>query len=120
LRQNPPDAAANHGQQRLTTLQLLLDALHAELMSVQVLAPAMRIEPLVTNSEPFCSKPEDETVVRALLLMVVIDLAADENAQEIFETLSARGVQLSTARWRLRREYRPHTYKVRLPGKERL
>jgi hypothetical protein len=47
------------GQQRLTTLQLLLDALHAELLSVQALQPAMRIEPLVTNAEPFCSKPED-------------------------------------------------------------
>src|SRR5262245_50603800 len=30
-----------------------------------------------------------ETVVRDLLQMVVIDLAADENAQEIFETLNA-------------------------------
>jgi hypothetical protein len=47
------------GQQRLATLQLLLDALHAELLSVQALQPAMRIEPLVTNAEPFCSKPED-------------------------------------------------------------
>ena len=47
------------GQQRLTTLQLLLDALHAELLSVKALQPAMRIEPLVTNAEPFCSKPED-------------------------------------------------------------
>jgi hypothetical protein len=151
------------GQQRLTTLQLLLDALHAELLSVQALQPAMRIEPLVTNAEPFCSKPEDcfkvwptnrdrpafnaimgakppvdystlghrgermveahrffseqarewlsldgpeatqrraaaiETVVRELLQMVVIDLAADENAQEIFETLNARGAQLTAA-----------------------
>src|SRR5438105_4897261 len=47
------------GQQRLTTLQLLLDALHAELLSVGATPPAMRIEPLVTNAEPFCSKPED-------------------------------------------------------------
>ena len=47
------------GQQRLTTLQLLLDALHAELLGVDALPPAMRIEPLVTNSEHFCSKPED-------------------------------------------------------------
>src|SRR4051812_25824261 len=138
------------GQQRLTTLQLLLDALHTELMSIQALPPAMRINPLITNAEPFCSKPEDrfkvwptnrdrpafnavmgatppvdydavgykgermveahrffaeqardwlmvegpdavqrragavETVVRELLQMVVIDLSADENAQEIF------------------------------------
>src|ERR671914_1436 len=47
------------GQQRLTTLQLLLDALHAELLFVGALAPAARLEPLVTNAEPFCSKPED-------------------------------------------------------------
>ena len=47
------------GQQRLTTLQLLLDALHAELLAVEATAPAMRIEPLVTNAEPFCAKPED-------------------------------------------------------------
>src|SRR5437667_1673897 len=47
------------GQQRLTTLQLLLDALHAEVLSVKALPPAMRIEPLVTNAEPFCSKPTD-------------------------------------------------------------
>ena len=47
------------GQQRLTTLQLLLDALHAELRSVQATAPAARIEPLVRNAAPFCSKPED-------------------------------------------------------------
>src|SRR4051794_20913485 len=47
------------GQQRLTTLQLLLDALHGELMAVQALQPAMRIEPLVLNADPFCSKPED-------------------------------------------------------------
>src|SRR5256885_3022186 len=47
------------GQQRLTTLQLLLHALGAELLSVQAMAPAMRIEPLVINGEHFCSKPED-------------------------------------------------------------
>jgi Protein of unknown function DUF262 len=47
------------GQQRLTTLQLLLDALSAELLSIEALAPAKRIEPLVTNSEHFCSRPED-------------------------------------------------------------
>jgi hypothetical protein len=35
--------------------------------------------------------------VRELLQMVVIDLAADENAQEIFETLNARGAQLTAA-----------------------
>ena len=38
-----------------------------------------------------------ETVVRDFLQMVVIDLTADENAQEIFETLNARGAQLTAA-----------------------
>jgi hypothetical protein len=151
------------GQQRLTTLQLLIDALHAELMAVGAQASAMRLEPLVRNAEAFCGKPEDrfkvwptnrdrpafnavmgadppvdytsvgfakeriveahrffgeqvrnwltiesgnaiqsraaalDTVVRDLLQMVVIDLAADENAQEIFETLNARGAQLTAA-----------------------
>lgn len=151
------------GQQRLTTLQLLMDALHAELMRAGATQPAMRLGALVTNAEPFCSKPEDrfkvwptnrdrpafnavmgaappvdyeavghsgermvlahrffseqardwlngdgpeavgarsgvlEEVVRELLQMVVIDLGADENAQEIFETLNARGSQLTAA-----------------------
>lgn len=149
------------GQQRLTTLQLLLDALHGELLAVGAEAPARRLEPLVTNADPFCSSDEDkfkvsptnrdrapfnevmgamppvdydqltfrgermvdahrffslkarewlaeggagatldrakaiETVGRELLQMVVIDLGADENAQEIFETLNARGAQLT-------------------------
>ncbi|MCS6297536.1 MAG: DUF262 domain-containing protein [Nitrospira sp.] len=150
------------GQQRLTTLQLLLDALHAELLSVEAVSAALRIEPLVMNAEPFCSRPEDrfkvwptnrdrpafnavmgakppvdyavvgyrgermveahryfseqarewlvlgeeavgaraaaiETTVRELLQVVVIDLTLDENAQEIFETLNARGAQLTAA-----------------------
>src|SRR6185369_16126325 len=38
-----------------------------------------------------------ERSARDLLQMVVIDLAADENAQEIFETLNARGAQLTAA-----------------------
>ena len=38
-----------------------------------------------------------ERTVRELLQMVVIDLTADENAQEIFETLNARGAQLTAA-----------------------
>lgn len=151
------------GQQRLTTLQLLLDALHAELMRLDAQTPALRIEPLVRNAAPFCMKPEDrfkvwptnrdraafndvmgaeppidydalghrgermveahrffskqarewleqgsaeviakrgaaiETVARELLQLVVIDLTVDENAQEIFETLNARGAQLTAA-----------------------
>ena len=47
------------GQQRLTTLQLLLDALAAELAAVNAGSSAARIEPLVVNAEPFCTKPED-------------------------------------------------------------
>ncbi len=151
------------GQQRLTTLQLLLDALHAELDAVGATQQAMRVEALVTNAEPFWDRPEDrhkvwptnrdraafnevmaaptpvaynqlhnksarlvaahryfaqsarawlqtngpqdaveraaalERTVRELLQIVVIDLTADENAQEIFETLNARGAQLTAA-----------------------
>jgi hypothetical protein len=38
-----------------------------------------------------------ERTVRELIQIVVIDLTADENAQEIFETLNARGAQLTAA-----------------------
>src|SRR5262249_23163508 len=135
------------GQQRLTTLQIFLDALHAELIQGAA-ASAARLEPLITNSHAFCARPDDrfqvwptnrdraafnavmaapppvdhdatgyggermveahrffterirdwlagkgveeigtravsiETVARDLLQMVVIDLAADEDAQE--------------------------------------
>jgi len=152
------------GQQRLTTLQVLLDALHAELLGVEAIQPAKRLEALVTNDAAFCEHPEDrhkvwptnrdrpafhavmaasppiaydqlpqrgerlvqahryfaeaarewlraggspedalqranalEKAVRELLQLVVIDLAPDENAQEIFETLNARGSQLTAA-----------------------
>ena len=151
------------GQQRLTTLQLLFDSLHAQLVAAEAHAPAMRLETLVLNAAPFCQHPEDrfkvwptnrdrdafnavmaatlpidydavgfenermvqahryfgdrakewlladgpesilvrasaiETVARDLLQVVVIDLGADENAQEIFETLNARGAQLTAA-----------------------
>jgi len=151
------------GQQRLTTLQLLLDALQGELQFVGASQPAKRLEALVTNPDAFCEKEEDrfkiwptnrdrpafnavmsaatpidyealadgsskmvsahkffaeqarewlalngdedvplraeklEHVVRELLQIVVIDLTADENAQEIFETLNARGAQLTAA-----------------------
>jgi len=130
---------------------------------VQATQPALRIEPLVRNPDPFCSNPEDqfkvwptnrdrsafnavmsakppvdydaighrgermieahrffsakarewlsknganavparaaaiEAAVRDRLQMVIIDLAVDENAQEIFETLNARGAPLSAA-----------------------
>lgn len=151
------------GQQRLTTLQILLDAMHAEFDRVGAVKPAKRLERLIRNDEEFCSIPSDEYKVwptnrdrpafcevmsaptpvdyqrlehkkqrlpmahqyfadqtrewladgpaesitaraealehtaRSLLQVVVIDLAADENAQEIFETLNARGAQLSAA-----------------------
>jgi hypothetical protein len=42
------------GQQRLTTLQLLLDALHAELLAVDAVQPAMRLEALVLVLAPLC------------------------------------------------------------------
>jgi uncharacterized protein with ParB-like and HNH nuclease domain len=48
-----------NGQQRLTTLQLFLHALRAELTLIEASPSAMRIEPLVTNAAAFCSKPED-------------------------------------------------------------
>ncbi|QHC68924.1 DUF262 domain-containing protein (plasmid) [Rathayibacter sp. VKM Ac-2759] len=147
------------GQQRLTTLQLLLDALHAEL-TIRDWAPiAGQVVDLVENSEAFRSTPEDQfklwptnrdrasfsavmratppvvhhgfeqsrlvqghqyftdaiatwldaaenpqraarTLVAAIttkLQLVVIQLQADEDAQEIFETLNARGTPLSAA-----------------------
>lgn len=151
------------GQQRLTTLQILLDALHSELVAVDAGQAAKRIETLVTNAEAFWERPEDrfkvwptnrdrpafnevmsaptpvayaalahrssrlveahqyfaerarewlqvggtdqvqvragavERSVRELIQIVVIDLTADENAQEIFETLNARGAVLTAA-----------------------
>jgi hypothetical protein len=147
------------GQQRLTTLQLLLDALRVELVAVDARQSALRIETLVANPEPYWKSAEDrfkvwptnrdrpgfnnvmqgrheagessgkripeahlyfrekarhwlesqepsalptaaaaiETVARELLQMVVIDLGVDENAQEIFETLNARGTPLTAA-----------------------
>ncbi len=150
------------GQQRLTTLQLMLSALRSELVALNAIHPAQRIEPLVENAAPFRSNPDDrfkvwptnrdrrafrtamggdpasaddkqstsnqriaqahqffsnearewltsdgfdpiiraeaiERVVRDYLQMVVIDLGVDENAQEIFETLNARGAQLTAA-----------------------
>src|SRR5438309_6547176 len=47
------------GQQRLTTLQLLLDALHAELRAVNAELPAERIEQLIANPRAYCARPED-------------------------------------------------------------
>jgi len=151
------------GQQRLTTLQLLLDALHSEIEMVGAAMPAARLEPLIANAEAFRRHREDrfkvwptnrdrpafnevmeaptpvqypnlehrasrivkahqyfsqqcrawlnaegpdkvagraeaiERSARELLQIVVIDLTASENAQEIFETLNARGAVLTAA-----------------------
>ena len=151
------------GQQRLTTLQVMLDSLHAELEVIGASQPARRIETLVTNSDAYWTQPEDrfkiwptnrdraafnevmaatapvdysklkyrdekivqahqffsqqardwlqidgaeavearalalEQSVRELLQIVVIELTSEENAQEIFETLNARGSQLTAA-----------------------
>src|SRR5688572_7493358 len=151
------------GQQRLTTLQLLLDALHSEITLVGATMPAARLEPLIANAQAFCRHKEDrfkvwptnrdraafnevmaapspveyqklhhrasrmgkahqffaqqcrewlkadglekvnaraeaiERSARELLQIVVIDLTATENAQEIFETLNARGAVLTAA-----------------------
>jgi hypothetical protein len=151
------------GQQRLTTIQLMFDAIHAQLESVGAKRPASRMRKLIENDEDSCNKPEDKFKVwptnkdrpafnevlaadfpvqyenlkhskskmalahqffsesarewlledgednaisraevldrccRDLLQFVVIDLAVNENAQEIFETLNARGAVLTAA-----------------------
>jgi len=151
------------GQQRLTTLQILFDSIHGELVMNNADAAGARLEPLIENAKPFRKNPEDrfkvwptnkdrpafnevmaaeypidysqlensasrlvqahkffskkakewllekgeefiqirstalEKSARDLLQVVVIDLAANENAQEIFETLNARGAVLTAA-----------------------
>ncbi len=151
------------GQQRLTTLQLMLDAIRTEVASVGAAMPAARLEPLIANGEAFRRQREDrfkvwptnrdrdtfnevmeapspvdyqklktrstriakahqffslecrawlhadgpekvqiraeaiERSARELLQVVVVDLTASENAQEIFETLNARGAVLTAA-----------------------
>lgn len=151
------------GQQRLTTLQILLDSLHAEINSVGESDASKRLELLIRNPKEYCDHSEDqfkvwptnkdrqafnevmamdssaahqslknkdsklalahqffseqfrqwlneggveeiparvkamERTTRELLQIVVIDLTASENAQEIFETLNARGSQLTAA-----------------------
>lgn len=150
------------GQQRLTTLQLMFDAIHAQLATRGFDALAEQVLALVENPAAFRKAPEDafkvwptnrdreafnevmsaplpvgysslanstskmaeahkyfstqvnawldevdgESVGRASalvdaisrnLLIVVIDLLLDEDAQEIFETLNARGTPLTAA-----------------------
>lgn len=151
------------GQQRLTTLQLLLDAVHSEIAVVGASMSAARLDPLIANADAYRRQKEDrfkvwptnrdrpafnevmeaptpvdyqnlkhrasrmvkahhyfaqqcrswlnaegpdkvvaraeaiERSARELLQIVVIDLTATENAQEIFETLNARGSALTAA-----------------------
>ena len=153
------------GQQRLTTLQIMFDAIHGELVAAGAESQAAKIEPLVENGKPFwkdqnhedrfkvwptnkdrpafnevmgAAQPINysdlkhansslilahkffsnqvkiwlteggaeklngraaalEKSARDFLQLVVIDLTAQENAQEIFETLNARGVVLTAA-----------------------
>lgn len=149
------------GQQRLTTLQLLIDAAHGAVQGNGFEALAKQLEALVENAEYFTKEPEEKfkvwptnrdraafnevmsaevpidysqlensssrmveahayfssviaewlgtgdslearasalvLTIRTLLQIVVIDLLADEDAQEIFETLNARGTPLTAA-----------------------
>ncbi|MFN5378968.1 MAG: DUF262 domain-containing protein, partial [Ignavibacteria bacterium] len=54
-----PEFAVIDGQQRLTTLQILLDALHAQCVEVSATAPAERLHELVENKSAYCKHPED-------------------------------------------------------------
>ncbi len=145
------------GQQRLTTLQLLLDAVRQEVDGISPKSAA-RLLTLVRNGDAYIEGPEDrfkvwptnrdrgmfahllagdprpagadgvrlleaydffrnaaqqwvdpgrsgaedrasalETALRAHFQMVVIQLGVDDDAQEIFETLNARGTQLTAS-----------------------
>lgn len=148
------------GQQRLTTLQILLDAVHYVLAAKGFETIAQQLADLIENPEHFCQSDEERFkvwptnkdrpafnevmsatklddydalafsesrmpqahrffarmaqellndgegsmrahhLVAALstqLQLVVIELAPDEDAQEIFETLNARGTPLTAA-----------------------
>lgn len=149
------------GQQRLTTLQLLLDAVYEEVAQAGFEAIAKQVVDLVENAEHYLKEPEDRykvwptnrdrqafnevmaaqspinyqalenssskmvqaheyfanqartwisdgpnlteranalvQTVSSYLQLVVIELMADEDAQEIFETLNARGTPLTAA-----------------------
>lgn len=152
------------GQQRLTTLQLLMDAIHRQLVRVNVPDAAKRVRNLIENEAEYREREHDrfkvwptnrdraafrsvmeapglidygtlehrasrivhahqfftkeaerwlddqangfglvkranalERTISELIEMVVIRLAPEEDAQEIFETLNARGAQLTPA-----------------------
>jgi hypothetical protein len=167
LQQQPADIGALpvrtviDGQQRLTTLQLLLDAVHEEVGVAGFEAIAKQVQDLVENAEHFVKDPEDRykvwptnrdreafnevmsasapidyeslvnskskmvqchryfaqqahewlhldelvaeranalvQTVSVYLQLVVIELLPNEDAQEIFETLNARGTPLTAA-----------------------
>jgi hypothetical protein len=148
------------GQQRLTTLQIIFDAVQACMEANGLTTPAGRLKNLIENEEEYRQETDDvfklwptnrdrdayrevmgatppidytvlthkgeriveahkyfsnaahdymsgeemsqkanalEIALKQLLKIVVIDLDADEDAQEIFETLNSRGVKLSAA-----------------------
>jgi uncharacterized protein with ParB-like and HNH nuclease domain len=149
------------GQQRLTTLQIIIDAVQARLESRVMTSQSARLRSLIENEGQYRREEDDvfklwptnrdrdayrevmgatppinyanlrnknerivqahkffsesaekylanddetpqradalEIALKQLLKIVVIDLDADEDAQEIFETLNSRGVKLSAA-----------------------
>ncbi len=161
--QSLPQRWVIDGQQRLTTLQIIIDAVQACMEENGLSSPAVRLRDLIENKEQYCREVDDafklwptnrdrdafrevmgakppvnyaqlqnrnerivqahkffsesarhylqiddpmlrarradalETAITQLLKLVVIDLDADEDAQEIFETLNSRGVKLSSA-----------------------
>lgn len=167
LQQQPADIGALpvrtviDGQQRLATMQLLLDAVHEEVGVAGFEAIAKQVQDLVENAEHFVKDPEDRykvwptnrdreafnevmsavapidydslantkskmvqchryfaqqanewlhldenvseranslvQTVSTYLQLVVIELLPNEDAQEIFETLNARGTPLTPA-----------------------
>lgn len=158
--QSVPHRWVIDGQQRLTTLQIIIDAVQACMEVNGLTTPAGRLKNLIENEEEYRQEADDvfklwptnrdrdayrevmgatppidytvlihkgeriveahkyfsnaahdymsgeemsqkanalEIALKQLLKIVVIDLDADEDAQEIFETLNSRGVKLSAA-----------------------
>lgn len=159
--QSVPHRWVIDGQQRLTTLQIIIDAVQACMEANGLTTPAGRLRNLIENEDEYCQVEDDifklwptnrdrdayrevmgatppidysnlthknerivhahkffsnsaheylevgdersqranalEIALKQLLKLVVIDLDADEDAQEIFETLNSRGVKLSAA-----------------------
>lgn len=159
--QSVPHRWVIDGQQRLTTLQVIIDAVQACMEANGLVAQAGRLRNLIENEDEYRHDADDvfklwptnrdrdayrevmgatppidysslryknerivlahkffsnsaheyievgdersqranslEIALKQLLKIVVIDLDADEDAQEIFETLNSRGVKLSAA-----------------------